>query len=285
MSQNTLNNQIAVIKNSKTLVEFLDNLNFEKNCAWPETNTSTIRLAVSDYSNKNEKAKYARINLTTRDIDEIASRLNRLPMYRASFSKVAIGEIQTLKKIFSKNPGVEPEELKEFDKSLAKLKKEIESKTEKVELFSTKKIIPYKSYQNPENEKEYRTNGCSISYNPTMKNPIIIEVGNGWATLVKKPDGTINYSNEHDYVPLKKFLTLSDFRKMINKVQMFIEAMIQCGIKEYYKKSQDSYDVFDRESAGVHGGINDAGTFDDPYNEEGGFDDAFSEAELFEDAP
>lgn len=178
MKEQKLNSQIAVVKNRKSLVEFLDNLNFVKNAAWPEASKgSSIRMAISDYSKLKESGKtiYHYFNLTTGDISEIADRLAKIPLYSAAFSKKAIAEMEMLKKTFAANPCVEPEELAEIDRAIDRLNKEIENKTKQITLFSAKKIMPYEKCKNPENDKEYQTNGCNIVYNPAMRNPIIIE--------------------------------------------------------------------------------------------------------------
>lgn len=260
-----LNSQIAVIKNKKSLLEFLDHMSFSKDSAWPEASKySSIRVGIGDYSNPSRGNRYISFNLSTGDIGEIADRLEKIPLYSAAFSKTAISELETLKKIFSKNPAVEPEELNEIEKSIKKLNDEIEEKTKMIVLYSAKKIIPYEKYKNPANDKEYQTKSCSILYNPSLRNPIVVEIGQGWATLIRKEDGTINFNNEHDYESLKKFISLSDFKKIIKKVQVFISSILQCGIRHYYEKSQeDEFEIFDRESQGIHGDINDVSDFDD----------------------
>lgn len=256
MSEKKLNNQIAVAKNSKTLLEFLDAMYFTSDSAWPEMGSSRIRIAISDYSVKGEKPKYKWDNIKAEAVEEMLDVLDSIPSYNAGFTKTALNELEHLERMFSKNPGIDPEELAEIRTSMDKLTKEMDAATKQITIYEEHKILPYESYKNPENETERLTTGAKIVYNPAMRFPIIVEIGQGYATPAVSDSGQVTWKNEHDYVALKKLLSVKDFKRMLKKVQVFYKAMISCGLEDYYAKSTQQF--MERSSMGVAGDVNDA---------------------------
>lgn len=287
-----LNNQIAVSKNTKTLLEFLDAMYFTQDSAWPELDSSRIRIAISDYSNRNEKALYRWNNLKSDDIAAIYKAVEKLPEKTQtdvlddsiSFLQSLLKTVQrgagaasaaSLEQMLADNPGLDPNELSavvtvkeqtekekqallgDIQAKIAGLQKKKEEASKPITLFSDHKIFPYDAYKNPENENERLTTGCTITYNPTMRYPIVVEVGQGYATpVIDQKTGQVKWSGEHDYVALKKMLSVVEFQKMLRRVRTFCDAMVTCGLQNYFEMSTRNF--AERRSKGIAGGNNDA---------------------------
>lgn len=291
-----LNSQIAVAKNNTTLLEFLDAMYFEPKSAWPELGASRIRIAIKDYSDR-KNIKYCWNNVGTEEVSCLYEEVKKLPITPEStqFYGDEIEYLETLKKscerttsadaamrlehMLAQNPGLDPNEmdavtavktqtasdkdalLKDIQARIQVLKKkQEEAQNARITLFTEHKILPYAGYRNPENDKEFMTTSCTISYNPAMRFPIVVEIGNGWATKLSDDTGRVKWQNEHDVTLLKKMLTVSDFLKMLKKCCTFIDSMIACGLQNYFDASVLAF--AEKKTKGMAGSANDAESVD-----------------------
>lgn len=237
---NKLNPQIAVIKNGKTCLEFLDRLKFEKNSAQVEHNYSRVRVGIQDYSGT--QAIYKWDNLTP---DNIRSAYEALLNLRYNISTVTeescLRDFEEIQRMLVRNPGIDPDELSLVDSKISKYKSVIEAKKKVVTLFEERKILPYEGYVNPNNPKEHLITGCKIYFNPAMRIPIIFEISQGYGTAIKDDIGRVKYSNEHDTVTLKKMLSIHEARSILGKVVRFCDYMAKIATDKYYELKLSGY--------------------------------------------
>lgn len=241
MLMKNYNPQICVCKNKKNLIEFTDAMYFETDKAWPEADSSRIRLAINDYSDRSKKAVYKWNNLTVTQIKELLRKSKKIDKCNTKYLLISKSTLEKALITFKNNPGVEPEELKILEEGLEQITKEIEEEKKPIILLQEKKILKYESYANPANHEERLTTGCKITYNPMMNNPIVVEVSQGYAKLDESAEGAVKFRGEHDIVTLKKMLTLNDFISMLEKCVTFADAMISQSLKNYYDLATSGY--------------------------------------------
>lgn len=238
--QNKLNPQIAVAKNNKTIIEFLDRLKFESNSAQVESSYSRIRIGIQDFSG--EKPFYLWDNLTPEDVRSTYEALQNLPAITSTeVETAAIRDLEEIKRMLEKNPGIEPEELHLVENKINGFKALAEKKKQPVILLQEKKILPYEGSKNPNNPNEYLITGCKIYFNPTMRIPVIFEVSQGYGIAKKDEIGRVQFSGEHDARTAKKMLTLKDASSMLRKVVRFCDNMAKIATDKYFDLKVSGY--------------------------------------------
>lgn len=237
---NKINTQIAVAKNNKTILEFLDRLKFEDNSAQVESSYSRIRMAINDFSGK--ESVYNWCNLTPEQVRTAYDAVKNIKFVNSTATEQSIvRDLENLYMLMDKNPGTEDDELELVQKLKDKYLKAMEDKKAPVKLLEEKKILSYDTYKNPQNENENLITGCRIIYNPAMSYPITFEISHGYGVAKKSSDGRVTYSGEHDIKTVKKFLSLEEAKSMLRKVVRFCDNMSKIATDKYYDLKVSGY--------------------------------------------
>ncbi|MCR5479470.1 MAG: hypothetical protein K6F27_06380 [Ruminococcus sp.] len=228
-----LSPQIAVSKNNKTIIEFLDRLKFEDNSAQVESGFSRIRIGIQDFSTPNHIYKWA--NVTPENIRTAYNNLCQLKTSPAAAYEECQKDMIQIIQMLMNNPGVSPNELGFIDAKIRENASRIEKAKKITPLFEEKKILPYETYKNQNNPNEYLITGCRIYYNPAMRIPVIFEVSQGYGQAVKDQVGRVQFRNEHDTVALKKMLTVTEAKSVLGRVVRFCDSMAQIATQRYFE--------------------------------------------------
>ena len=226
-----LSPQIAVSKNNKTIIEFLDRLKFEDNSAQVESSFSRIRIGIQDFSGQTHIYKWA--NVTPENIRTAYNNLCMLDTTPVSAYEECMNDlIQIIN--YAAQTGSSQDAINMIDGKIREYQAKVEQGKKTISLFEEKKILPYENYRNQQNPNEFLITGCRIYYNPAMRIPIIFEISQGYGQAVKDQVGRVQFRNEHDTVVTKKMLTITEAKSVLGKVVRFCDSMAQIATQHYF---------------------------------------------------
>ena len=229
-----LNPQIAVSKNNKTILEFLDRLKFEDNSAQVESAYSRIRVGIQDFGGHQSIYKWA--NVTPEQVRTAYANLCSLDTSPAAALEQSQQElIQIIQMLSNQRIGIDPNIMGYIDGKIREYGGRIEQARKFTSLLEEKKILPYDSYKNPQNPNEYLITGIKIYYTPSLRIPIVFELSQGYGQAFKDEVGRVKYGNEHDTVTVKKMLTITEAKSVLGKVVRFCDAMAQIATQKYFE--------------------------------------------------
>ena len=227
-----LNPQIAVSKNNKTILEFLDRLKFEENSAQVESAYSRIRVGIQDFGGHQSIYKWA--NVTPEQVRTAYTNLCALDTSPAAALEQSQQELIQIIQMLSNQP-VAPNIMGFIDGKIREYGGRIEQAKKFTSLLEEKKILPYDSYKNPQNPNEFLITGIKIYYTPSLRIPIVFELSQGYGQAFKDEVGRVKYGNEHDTVTVKKMLTITEAKSVLGKVVRFCDAMAQIATQKYFE--------------------------------------------------
>ena len=261
--------QIAVYKNRKALIEFMDDTRYEKK------QTSCIGIVLQDYSKgTGEKAVDVFYNLspdefyrlshvlkaakdaTAEDYARCSKYLERLTELKQHFGHETASDTSELTEIAKQFAGSKNEIFSEAGQKLLDaigrlalpsqdengiLVKKIAAELEEIRkgsvLFSDVKILNYEKYINPENEKEHRVTMLKVVYYPKLNFPYAFTVADGWGeSLVTKQKGVmIKEGSVHYEETVNILLDEKALFPMLHRVETFLQAMATHALSEYFE--------------------------------------------------
>lgn len=227
-----LNPQIAVSKNNKTILEFLDRLKFEDNSAQVESAYSRIRVGIQDFGGHQSIYKWA--NITPEQARTAYANLCALDTAPAAALEQSQQELIQIIQMLSNQP-VDPNVMGYIDGKIREYGGRIEQAKKFTSLLEEKKILPYDSYKNPQNPNEYLITSIKIYYAPQLRIPIVFELSQGYGQAFKDEVGRVKYGNEHDTITVKKMLTITEAKSVLGKVVRFCDAMAQIATQKYFE--------------------------------------------------
>ena len=172
-----LNPQIAVSKNNKTILEFLDRLKFEDNSAQVESAYSRIRVGLQDFGGHQSIYKWA--NITPEQARTAYANLCALDTAPAAALEQSQQELIQIIQMLSNQP-TDPNIMGFIDGKIREYGGRIEQARKFTSLLEEKKILPYDSYKNPQNPNEYLITSIKIYYAPQLRIPIVFELSQGY---------------------------------------------------------------------------------------------------------
>lgn len=195
-----INRQISVSKTGKCLLEFIDNIRFQGDSAWPFNKGARILCRMKDYSNgTGDKAIDVSHNIALTDIKKIVKKIQ---------------DIDTINLLLSSS------------------KKKLE---ENIVIFSEDKILNFDMYQNPKNPAERAVTQIIITYSPAMNNPFSVQISNGWGIPETTSTGgtKIKSGSLRMEKKTKMFLTYDTIFALFKKTEMFVDNMMLLGLGHY----------------------------------------------------
>ncbi len=238
MAGKTNYKQIAVYKNRKALIEFMDDTRYEKDAmAWPHTPTSRIRLSAKDYSaGKGNLAVDAYHNLSPDEFFRLSKALTEAKETTAEDYKRCEKYLERLQLI---KTSALPEGSDAFvvDRMITEAEEELEKMRAGRLLYSETKILNYEKYINPENEEERQVTMLKVSYHAKLNYPYAFTVATGWGVpLITKQKGvTIKEGSVRFESTVNILLDEKSLFPMLHRVEDFLRAMTQYGLANYFE--------------------------------------------------
>lgn len=238
MAGKTNYKQIAVYKNKKPLIEFIDETRYEKGTtAWPHTPTSRIRLAAKDYSaGTGDHAVDAYHNLSPDEFYRLSKALTEANAVTAEDYRRCEKYLERLK--FIKTNAFSGEsEASVVDRMVAEAAEELEKMRAGQLLYSETKILNYEKYINPENEEERQVTMLRVSYHAKLNYPFSFTVATGWGLpLVTKQNGLrIKEGRARFENTVNILLDEKSLFPMLHRIEDFLRAMTQHGLANYFE--------------------------------------------------
>ncbi len=178
-----LSPQIAVSKNNKTIIEFLDRLKFEDNSAQVESSFSRIRIGIQDFSGQTHIYKWA--NVTPENIRTAYNNLCMLDTTPVSAYEECMNDlIQIIN--YAAQTGSSQDAINMIDGKIREYQAKVEQGKKTISLFEEKKI-PYITVFN----KSDLADSCSesgVMYVSALTGAGIHELKEKIASM--KPDGS-----------------------------------------------------------------------------------------------
>lgn len=238
MAGNMNYKQIAVYKNKKALIEFMDETRYEKGTtAWTHSSTSRIRLAAKDYSaGKGDLAVDAFYNLSPDEFWRLVKALTEAKMAAVEDYKRCEKYLERLKMI-KESALPEGSDPSVVERMIAEASEELEKIGAGRLLFSETKILNYDKYINPENEEERRVTMLKVSYHPKLNYPFSFTVAIGWGIpLVTKQKGMMIKEGSACFEStVNILLDEKSLFPMLRRVEWFLQAMTQHGLADYFE--------------------------------------------------
>lgn len=238
MTGKTNYKQIAVYKNKKALIEFMDDTRYEKGAmAWPHSPTSRIRLAAKDYSaGTSDHAVDAYHNLSPDEFYRLSKALTEAKTATAEDYKRCEKYLERLKLIKARALPAESD-TSVVDRMIAEADEELEKIRAGRLLYSETKILNYDKYINQENEDERQVTMLKVRYHAKLNYPFSFTVATGWGVpLVTKQKGVmIKEGSAHFESTVNILLDEKSLFPMLHRVEQFLQAMMQYGIANYFE--------------------------------------------------